>query len=242
MSIIYDLVIILILAACIFIGWKNGFVQSVARIISYIVALVAANILSYLLALFVYNTFLRGYFVNLVANKLASAAEGLDPTLLLQNSLSAFPSFLGNSVKMLFGENLADSIVVNVADGANAVAEPIVDATIGPVAIMLLQFLFFLIVFFLLRFLLVKLCKSLSFINKIPLVGKVNKILGGVAGAVQGIIIVYIVCISVSFLVAVTNDSLSFLNSDVVSQTLLLDFFSRYNPVSIFNILAYQKS
>ena len=63
--------------------------------------------------------------------------------------------------------------------------------------------------------------KALKVLNKIPVIGGVNVILGVVLGAVEAAITVFLVCIGVQVTVTLTDNSLIFLNTMTIDQTIL---------------------
>ena len=65
-------------------------------------------------------------------------------------------------------------------------------------------------------------------VNKIPLIGKVNEILGGVIGAVKAVIVVFVAC-TVLYIVVGIMDENAFVEAVVNSK--IYSFVCEYNPV-----------
>lgn len=68
-------------------------------------------------------------------------------------------------------------------------------------------------------------------VNRIPLVGPVNRVLGGILGGLQGIIILFIMGMVVNVLVIFTNNSLMIFNQATLAKTIIFKYFC---PLSVF--------
>ena len=71
-----------------------------------------------------------------------------------------------------------------------------------------------------------------SNVNRVPLVGSVNKGLGAVIGLVAGLINVLMVLCVIWAVVVITGGSLPGLNDQALAGSHLYTFFSAYNPFS----------
>ena len=70
----------------------------------------------------------------------------------------------------------------------------------------------------------------LTNINKIPLLGGVNRILGVCIGVVAGFINVLLILCLLWAVVVITNGNLPFANDSSLSGSCFYSFFSAYNP------------
>lgn len=70
----------------------------------------------------------------------------------------------------------------------------------------------------------------LTNINKIPLLGGVNRILGVCIGVVAGFINVLLILCLLWAVVVITNGNLPFVNDSSLSGSCFYSFFSAYNP------------
>lgn len=75
------------------------------------------------------------------------------------------------------------------------------------------------------------LSKLFKMVNRIPLVGPVNRGLGGILGALQGVIILFILGMVVDVLVIFTNNSLMVFNQATLAKTFIFKYFC---PLSVF--------
>ena len=86
---------------------------------------------------------------------------------------------------------------------------------------------------FILRLIIGPVSNAFRAVNKIPIVGPVNVLFGGVLGAVEGAVVVYVISIVIKAVVNVTGSSLIFLNTQTINMTKL--FIKFYN----FDIIGY---
>lgn len=65
-------------------------------------------------------------------------------------------------------------------------------------------------------------------LNKVPLIGPVNVLLGAALGLIEGLVVIYIISQIVKLICYVTSNSLMFLNSDTVAQTRIFKEFYNF--------------
>lgn len=104
---------------------------------------------------------------------------------------------------------------------------------IAPVLIWLFKAIVFVVLMLVLRLIIGPVSNAFKAVNKIPIVGPVNVLFGGVLGAVEGLIVVYVISIVIKAVVNVTGSSLIFLNTQTINMTKL--FLKFYN----FDIIGY---
>ena len=127
-------------------------------------------------------------------------------------------------------ENVVQTFVSGTtADTARAVEENFV----APVIKWLLKALIFIVLIFILRFVINPVSNAFKFVNKVPVVGPINAVLGALFGLVEGLIFMYVTAILVKAVVSLTGDSLIFLNSETIEQSKL--FVLLYN----FDVLSF---
>lgn len=70
-----------------------------------------------------------------------------------------------------------------------------------------------------------------SIINKIPLVGTANSVLGGILGFLKAVVIVYVIC-TVCYLIVVSDNAENL--KPVISNSYIYQFITENNPVTDF--------
>lgn len=98
-------------------------------------------------------------------------------------------------------------------------ARAITDDMVKPVLLVPMRALIFVVLFVIIIIILNAITKLLTFINKIPLIGNVNKVLGAVAGAAEAVIVIFLVCIFIQVIVVLSGNELIFLNTMTIDET-----------------------
>ncbi|MGN1107895.1 MAG: hypothetical protein ACI4RK_00815, partial [Oscillospiraceae bacterium] len=72
------------------------------------------------------------------------------------------------------------------------------------------------------------LASVLKIVNKIPVIGKLNGFLGGCAGLIKGLLVVFVICIIVRFVVNASGGDAMLLNETAIGSTYLFKFFYNF--------------
>ncbi len=179
-----DIVIIAILIICILVGFYKGFASSSLEFLSSFLSLIASYFIAGFAADFIFETFFR---MN-VAEGILLSMQGIGSEVAVETLVNGFlidinADFLQGAVAN-FTSSIGFSSVSATMDGALLFT----DSVIRPFAEVLIGFVVFIIVFLILRILIRQVAKSLEIVNKIPLIGLANKLMGIVSGAVIGVI------------------------------------------------------
>ena len=183
MGIIVDLILIAFFILFIFVGYKKGLAGSLIKLCSFVIALI--------LALALYNP---------VANAIK------DNTQIDENIKSTIVETFGQQ-EQTQEENMPKDLVQNISSEIeNATAEA-VNNTAQSISDTIINIGAGIVIFIVARLLLIIVSIFAKQIVKLPIIGLVDKV-GGIAyGAVEGIVIIYIVLglISLSSLIWVDN-------------------------------------
>ncbi len=108
---------------------------------------------------------------------------------------------------------------------------------IDPIIKVPLRVILFLLIFTVVMLILNAAASASKIMNRIPVVASVNELLGGLLGLIKATLVVFLICIGLQFLICLTNDSLVFLNTFTIDQTVvfrhiyhfdLIDFLQTY--------------
>ena len=164
MALVVDLVLVAVLALCVFFGWKNGFIKALSGFLSYILAFAISNICWKFLAVHVRKL---PFLQNMITEGVDGPAFAENATFLdkLQTIFSFFTGDMvqnGNAeaTKAVLKNYLAEALVMIISFGA-----------IFLISMLILKLLF-------------KLLNAL--INKIPGLKQLNGLLGSVVGVLNG--------------------------------------------------------
>lgn len=155
----------------------------------------------------------------------ANAKEGT-----IFSALEEVGKLISDTLPMLFG-NFGDEVSNGVNDaiyplilgitdfGQENYGVSILREMIDPIVKVPLRVLLFLLIFTLVTLILTVIANASKIINRIPVVASVNELLGGVLGLIKAILILFIICIGIQFLISLTDNSLVFLNTYTIDRT-----------------------
>lgn len=216
------LVIILISAVKCFI---DGFATSVVKLVGNIAGLVAAWYLSKRWSPMIFENMFRENIVEKTYKYIQDGTKALNVQELIEQFTGSVPA----SFVQEFAAK-AEEVAAQITQPTMETAEKIVDAIVGPavtVIIMLVIFAIAVAVFTIVASLLAKIFKV---INKIPVLGFANRMGGFVVGVLTGIIYVILISCVLSIIAIITENSLTFLNIEVLNQSKILSLTGLVNP------------
>ncbi len=146
---------------------------------------------------------------------------------------------IGNAVPSVFG-GISDSIeggsisvirniVIKMVDGSASVKEAVINGIIEPYFKMAANTVIFILIFLLVSVLLGVLAAALKAVNKIPVLGGFNAFVGGIAGLLEGLITVFLICIGVRLLVSLSGGNIMFFNEMTINSTFLFGIFYNFD-------------
>lgn len=207
-----DLILLALLLIGLVLGWRQGFVQALTRIIVVVAALLLAS---------------------WIAGKLAEpAARWLEP--ILSEKLEQRLTAQGNTDDA--GEMLAafgfegdtlSELVDNAVEKAQQAGETLLSAVVSTALKSAAYAVVYVVSFLLLLLLLLRLVLTpLHLFTKLPVVHGVNALLGGVLGLVK--------CALLLFLAVWVLQKLQLLvTPELVNKTVLLKFFAQNSPIDL---------
>lgn len=128
-----------------------------------------------------------------------------------------------------------NSVVVSVVQSSGNPGKAVLDNVAKPVVLVPLRTIIFVVLFILIFVILSIVIKATSVINKLPLIGKLNSLLGGVAGLLQGLVIVFIVVIIAHMAVELTNNTLIFLNDMTINKSFAFSKIYNFSFLDFLN-------
>ena len=232
MAYILDGIVILVVLVCVWQGWRKGFVKALSSLLAFILALVLSSALCGPVSQAVYDgavgpkvqEALEAGFRNDALSSLSAKADA---------ALAGMPEFVRNLLGnqgIGSGEQLVDAM--GAADGAASLAEQIESTVVAPAVLSLLEvlvsFLLFLVISVVASLLLGLLDKTLC---RLPILRQLNRGLGVIPGAVNGVLCVFILA-SVAPVWAAMGTVDSLITPAVLADTTLLNWLVSVNPLS----------
>lgn len=177
MNIIADIIVILILAICIFFGVKRGLTGVIVKLLSIVISLVLSLILfKPVSAIIINHTDIYNNLTSTIENSLNSKDENAEET-------STEPSIILDSIN--------EQVETVKENTNNVIAKSIAEVIINLIVIVVLFIIINIIMFFL-KFI-------FGAIASLPIIKQLDKLGGFIYGLIEGVLIIYIVLAILSF-------------------------------------------
>lgn len=217
-SIVLDLVVLCIFIGCAIYYGTRGFVSSLIDLLGNIASIGLAYLAGNHFSAVIFNTWFRTPLLDNTLTMLRDAGVST-----LEELLPQMVGFLPHSVI----ENMVAEHSDIVVEATPAVANLIVNEVIAPIIIPMLAIIVFMVVFLLLRLLLGFIASLLKGLNKTPLLGGVNRLLGVVVGVLVAFLYT-LVLISVLWLIDVAYGGFDIM-AGYFGNSIVYRFFSTFS-------------
>lgn len=218
---IADIIILSIVVLFMIIGFKRGIAITLLNLAGLVITAISAYYLSTFLSQLIYDTFFKQ---NIISNlEQIIEQEGIEYAIL--NCFDAVPQWITVLVSFIVGvfgisidefeKNMTFSKDLSLTLAQN------IEQTLGSVIVTVFGIILIIVIFILLFILVKKIIRLTLKVFNIPVIKQVNKILGGVLGAVEGIVLVW-------FAINVFYAIMSFTNPDVIENSAITGNLFRY--------------
>lgn len=235
MWIILDLMVIAIVLIYVIVSAKRGFVRTLIELVGFGLSIYLSFLIGGAVANGVYDTVIEPSIVDTVVAKVDETATGsindaIDavwesvPKTIEQTAqhLGITPASVKNSI---------DTATLDTTAGAQQVALEVTDAVARPVIVPLIKTLVAIVLFIVLMFVVKLLAKVINRAFSLPLIGGLNRTLGGLLGFAKGLIVAAVVCILLSTIVAVTTNGFLFFTAANIERTALFKLLAGFSPL-----------
>ena len=250
MYVIIDVVLIIMAVSIIWRCWSLGLVAALISLVGKAVAYVTAIVLSTPIATALYHQFFRAMTLDYVSNKLAEQGVGasmdiVNKAMELEEAKIELIAMIEQVMEsaglgaMMDVSEKSEDFISKITTGNLSMAESLVDTFIQPLAIIVVRIFVFSIIFTMVSIVVGVIFKMGRKVNRIPIIGGVNHILGGAIGVVGAIMITYIVVMCLALLATVTNGTMAWISWSVLDQTTFFTWVNGWNmpfDVNIFDL------
>ena len=204
---------------------RKGFLSSMVQLAGSLFSLLGAHRLSAACAGWVFEHMLAGGFRTQIAASL-SAGGVVDLSAIAEKYAGFLPEGFRASI-VAACERSVDAVL---ADNAVVLADSIVENVLQPLLTPVIMLVLFFLFYALLRLLVSMLVTVLGLVNKLPVIGTVNRGLGWFVGAGTALLDIYLVLCVLWGIIVITGGSLNVLNDTVMSGSLYYKVFNLFNP------------
>ncbi len=227
----YDLAAVAVILWFIAKGYRSGLLASVVRLLGKLLAFFGALFLSRPVAQLAYQAFVKNRLVAYVDKVIldnpgiAEMLDGLEGVMTffaekaegfaaLVRAFDRLPGTVGG-VQEVASLSGAESRLIEMMNSGATLAEAIAESALSPTILMIMQAVAFLVLFLVLTLLVNWLVSLLGVVNRIPVIGTFNGLLGAVLGAGEALLALYILG------VAATGGN-QYLSVEILENTWLL--------------------
>ena len=229
MPIVYDAIVVFVIISSVIFSYKTGFLRSILSVVSYSVSFFIANFLGRFVSQIIFDNFIRSKIENDIFSTLSSSLSSGNMMSGVNKISSVIPEWLTSS---LIGEKTIDDVaggfIANNDLGAasNAIANQI----FRPYVIMIISIISFFVLFAGAKILFRYIYMLTSVVERMPVIGTVNGLLGGICGVVKAAILLFIFAIVVFVIILITKNEMSWMNTGIINETNLFFMFYKFIP------------
>lgn len=219
---IWDSAAVCVMLYCVSRCARRGLVHTIVSLLGYIAAAFLAKIGSPAAAKFLYDNVVRDAIRLALSRRLEEAVAGGGEVAV--DVLDLVP----DTLLRIMGQSGREAAVTSVAADAGEMVETVIEAALRNPVVAILQAVCFLIIFSLAAFLVRYVARLFTGIYRIPVVGSINTMLGGVVGVLQALLILYIAAFALRLLIAFSDGGWWWLGTDVMDSTYIWRVFYNF--------------
>lgn len=227
MSYLIDLIIVAIIGICVFLSAKKGFVKTVVELIGFVLAVAISFSVSSGLADVTYQKLIEPKISETVTTAIEKSENDIEnkawnslPDIIIENAEKFGISF----------EKFQKTIEDNISSGTDKTVQTVSNDIVKPIIVKLLKLIYSIALMFILIFVVRIIADLLNKLFSFSIIGKVNRILGGILGIPKGVIFALLFCMLISLLITVNNGFWIFTVKNV-EKTILFKLFSEIIPL-----------
>jgi len=222
--------LVIILMACK--AYRKGFLNTLVRFVGMIFSVAASVILSGPIAEFIFDSWLSEKVKNAVNEHIGNMAEVDIESFIdgLESLSDSLPGIFSNIFASDSGVKI-EQWYQNTVEGKTAdIAAELMESIITPLATGIIRSLAFIIIFTVLMLLVNIIAKIFIGVNHLPLIGPFNEVLGGMIGAAQGMVYMFVIASVLWFALSASGGQIGPITAEVIEDTLLFKEFYNIGP------------
>ncbi|GHV29736.1 hypothetical protein FACS189481_2970 [Clostridia bacterium] len=220
-AILLDTIVVVILIYFVVNSARRGFVANVINLLRYATSYFLAAALSNHLTKYIYDAFIKHNLDGFFSEKI-KMLYGLDPNIAAIGENLEILETIKQRLPFLNLDGLGSSLKKFVPGSSS---QTLTDIIIYPVIRCIVGTLLFFVIMRVCKIVARQLMHVAMKINRIPLLGGFNGLLGGVFGLVEALIVIVILAEMTNAIIMVSGNSLPYLNFDVVNKSHLAKHF-----------------
>lgn len=227
MAIWLDAGILILGLVFVLVGFHRGVIKSLVELVGTVAAVVAAILLSSMIAPAIFDSFIRPPMIEQIQGAIDNTV-GQDVAAQVQQILDTLPQFLSQSLAG-YGMN-ADQIGQAMNGAADNAAGAVADL-IAPVVTDLVKTVLMLILFLVLFIVVRLLARGIDKVFGLPVLRQLNAVLGAVFGVLKCVVFVLILCTVLRVILPMVSTVPEIFSQETIESSVLFQYFYDHNPV-----------
>ncbi len=215
-ALMIDGLIIFIVLYNIIKSAKQGIIGSLVSFLLLILSYILVWPVSKMVSQNIYELYFKNFFSEMIQKKLME--KGLINVDSFKNFISEILNYQRSNY-VDFGINWGNIDDVSCLSEVSAI---ISDKVIYPVINILISIVILILISLIFSVLIKLLRKFFGFFSYVPVLGKLNRFLGGIFGFLKSIVIVSFLALVINNVILISDDQLEFLNFEIKEKTYLL--------------------
>lgn len=223
MNLLIDLIVIAIVGLSVLISAKRGFVKVLIEVAGFVAAIIVTFTISTPLADNTYDKIIEPPIVEAAVNAVGESVQ--------HEAWNALPEFVTeNALKLgVSGEDFTGKITENLASGTEAAVKTASQDVIKPIITKILGLIYSVVILVVLLVVVKFLAKIINKMFSFSVIGKANRVLGGIVGVPKGVIFAILFCMVVSLVVKLYGGFLIFTTQNI-EKTFIFKFLADIIP------------
>lgn len=139
------------------------------------------------------------------------------------------PGGFGGSSSENKGVSALRTIALNMFETKYSFKDAVMNGIVKPNSTLLIRTVAFAVIFLVVNLVLRIVTSAAKLVSKIPVIGKVNSLLGFILGLAEGIIAVFVVCLGIRLVVSLTGANMILFNQTSIDATFLFKWFYNFD-------------
>lgn len=224
-SFVFDIICIVALFVLAARYARKGLLATLVQLVGSLFSMLAARAFAVWASPVIFNDFLAVGFRERIAESLAA-----DGVVDLSGIAEKYAGFLPESFRAPIVEAFERSISAALSNNAVVLADSIVQNIIEPLLTPVISVVLFFLAFALCRMAVSLLITVLGLVNKLPVLGTVNRVLGWALGFVAGLVDLFFGMCVVWAVIVITGGGISWLNDAALGGSVFYQMFNTLNP------------
>lgn len=231
MALLLDLIIICIILFFVFASARHGFVRTFIEIVGFFLALYLSINISGLIASNIYDNIIKEKIVESVCDAVESSTDSAIQDV-IDDTWDNMPKFIVNVAENfnVSKEGVKASLKGQELNNQTVITK-VVDYAAKPIIVNIIKVVLYILIFVVLSVIVKFLSKILNRVFNLPLLGGINKTLGGIFGLAKGIIIATALCVAISIIVSLTENGFLIFTNENINSTYIFKFLTSFNPL-----------